>query len=890
MKKNFRERIVLMSTAGLIAFAALGFRFLPVVSSENGPAANNKSAMPVTVVAKGRGFPRISFADGQNVSLGAERDASGPGLVAMATADFDSDGVDDLVAVDKTGAARVFKGNAAVIDPVTEPGSNGDATGEILLDVGRSISLPIVPDFFEAGDFNADGHADILAAARGGTVVYLAAGDGAGGFTELSDFGVGGSITALRTGEIGRADQQADLAVAVHDGDSSFVAVYEHPTGAFARPPERVKLSAPATDIALGFLESDSFADIAVAAGNNLTVIRGRGQVDPWDMIDGSGVTRPAPIVETRLLPFQIAGLEIGYFTERRGQSLVMVSAAGDVFTLDMKGIAPAPLPARGTLTRIDTPKPPTEALRDGRKFSSFLEYREPMRRLNDDSELMFHLELIPGDVTDIDAYRVGLAEKRAAALAEMSPEARAARTEVERKDAERSKLLAITGFLDAVSPGPAAALARWELKKIGGAPQLGVISATGFSRKLTKLRVSDSGRDELAVIDPATNRVHLLIRENLRRTADPAATEIVSLDCPSAPLAVMPMRLNIDGVSDLVILQEGAAVPSVVLSVPAATFTVTTLADEDDGSCDASCSLREAIDAANNSAGTDTIEFAVTGPIQPSASLPEIEFPVTINGTNAPVPLVEINGSFAPLGSAGILINAANVVVRRLSVTGFRQDQPDPEGPSIGGQGITIYNFEGSTLAAFNRIEGCYLGTDFGTADRGNESSGLQIFDSDNNVIGGNTAAARNVISGNGRGEIRGSTIDAPGIQIIDGRFTTVRGNYIGTNSSGTAPLPNSIGMFAVGSNNEYGGDPAGSMNVISGNRHLTAFIENVEDPNPCFGVGIYEVSALNETTGEWITHDNQIKGNRVGTNANGNAAVGNCRTGITPVRAIRR
>src|SRR5215204_3892358 len=42
-----------------------------------------------------------------------------------------------------------------------------------------------------------------------------------------------------------------------------------------------------------------------------------------------------------------------------------------------------------------------------------------------------------------------------------------------------------------------------------------------------------------------------------------------------------------------------------------AATFTVTKTADTSDGACDADCSLREAIGAANNASTDDVIEFA---------------------------------------------------------------------------------------------------------------------------------------------------------------------------------------------------------------------------------------------------------------------------------------
>ncbi len=45
--------------------------------------------------------------------------------------------------------------------------------------------------------------------------------------------------------------------------------------------------------------------------------------------------------------------------------------------------------------------------------------------------------------------------------------------------------------------------------------------------------------------------------------------------------------------------------------TIAAATFTVTKIADTSDGACDADCSLREAIAAANASADSDTIEFS---------------------------------------------------------------------------------------------------------------------------------------------------------------------------------------------------------------------------------------------------------------------------------------
>jgi CSLREA domain-containing protein len=63
--------------------------------------------------------------------------------------------------------------------------------------------------------------------------------------------------------------------------------------------------------------------------------------------------------------------------------------------------------------------------------------------------------------------------------------------------------------------------------------------------------------------------------------------------------------------------LAAGAAVLAAPAAAEAATFTVFSLTDGPPGACDASCTLREAIDAANTNAGVaDTIVFdsTVTG------------------------------------------------------------------------------------------------------------------------------------------------------------------------------------------------------------------------------------------------------------------------------------
>ena len=189
-------------------------------------------------------------------------------------------------------------------------------------------------------------------------------------------------------------------------------------------------------------------------------------------------------------------------------------------------------------------------------------------------------------------------------------------------------------------------------------------------------------------------------------------------------------------------------------------TFTVNFANDANDGMCDAThCSLREAIDAANANAGGDTIQFNIlgTGPhtIQPTSALPTITDPVIIDGytqpgaspnTNGPglglntVLKIELDGTNAGSGADGLTITTGNNTVRGLVINRF-----GGAGTQFGSAGIQIGGSGG------NIVEGNFIGVDVtGTSALGNSGSGVRIT-SPNNTVGGTTAAAGNVISGNG-------------------------------------------------------------------------------------------------------------------------------------------
>ena len=252
--------------------------------------------------------------------------------------------------------------------------------------------------------------------------------------------------------------------------------------------------------------------------------------------------------------------------------------------------------------------------------------------------------------------------------------------------------------------------------------------------------------------------------------------------------------------------------------------------------------SLYQAIVDANDPGPRDTITFNIPGPgphtIAPTGDLPDITQPVVIDGTTQPgyagTPLIEINGQNA--GTAfGLVVNGSNSIVRGLAINRFHH------------VGIVLSGAGG------HRLEANFIGTNTsGTAALGNLEQGVFI-SSPNNVIGGATAAERNVISGN----------TAQGVIILGAAATgnVVSGNFIGSNVSGTARIPNGFAGVAVtngASNNTIGGTTAGAGNLISGNT----------------GPGVSINTA--GTTG------NTVAGNFIGTNAAGSAALFNGNSGI--------
>jgi len=833
MRPRGREMFLMLALSlCTLRQAATAQRGAAASQQQQAPCASASLAGPVMVRAAHRGAPYINLCDGHALRARQAAQVEGQPLV-LASADFDEEGVPDLVsgyAAGPGGMVTVHRGNVNALWPYGA--AVRDGAPEAFLPDARTFDLPERPDFLGVGDFNADGHWDIVAASRGGSALYFLLGDGHGGFSAPQTLGLPGVVTAMTTGEINRADGLTDIVVGISSGRGSQVLVFEAPNGAMRAEPEVINLPSSVTALALGRLDGGAMFDLAVAAGHQLFLVHGRDRMLSLGKMALNNV--PPAKIGQQTLSFSVRALAAGSFS-----GLANLAALGD----------------------------------DGAVH------------LLENAHAVAHLAKLAGNPAVLRLAGKGKAAVVSATGGRQTRQQALIQLAALRKAALQSSLAAGPGAewteRDAVAL-PQSAIAT--------SPQ------SGFAQ-LVAARISSSPSDDLLVVDGNASQIHLLANTVARdaaahdaisaeSVAQESMTHLTSFDVSGSPAAVLPMRLNQHPLQSLVLLASGQATPIVAQSTPAITQVVTNTSDSGTGS------LRDALTYINSVGEPAAISFNIplTDPnCDPNThvctlyvlssgpgncndwALPAVSAPVTIDGYTQPganpntlssgdnaIVLIRIDGSQTTIpGGEGFSIG--NATIRGLNVAGW--NNPDTtcklimKGSAIGALGIDM---EGTGGFA----EGNFVGTKADASGSGSYYTGNGLASDANdvgvfvgngpelgwtvgagNVVGGTTPQARNVISGNGVGVEVYAEVD----------LTQIQGNFVGTDRTGTEGVGNQVGVFA----SEFttiGGTLPGAGNVIS-NSTLAA---NVSMNSSAYG------------------SNNLIQGNFIGTDVTGTKALG--------------
>ncbi len=798
-----------MKKQGLLLFLllCLGFSLIQSIRSIHTKASTGESASShqtdlsaaVTVKAGGRGGPWINLSDGRDIPISYEEAAGieprieqGRAIpLAISSGDFDQDGTPDLLCGYKSatgGLLVIHRGNA---DSIKSTSINLAP----FLSPARVFEMAEAPDLLGTGDFDADGHIDVVATAVESNALYLLAGDGRGALGQATPIEMTGRVTALATGEINRADGLTDLAVGILGSRGPEAIVFEGPEGALRSSPETFGLPARATAFAIGQFD-EGYSDLAIAAGHDLLIVHGRDRRLSLGEAAQREVAQAA--ISQQSFPFALASIVAGDFDADASSDLAMLSDGG---TINLLETVSGDLQIRKTLrlNQAHLNQEPGREITLARARVSTLQQDDLL--ILDRANRQLHIfNQPPSEIPD------------GASLASLDLEGEAVATLAMRLNADAFSDLVI--FKSGPSPLAvvlSASAATFTVTNTGD-------SGAGSLRQAILNANAGAGPDQIVFNIPGTGPHTISPASALPTITDPvtisgstqpgfSGSPIIELNGANAGSGVDGLRITAGSsvVSGLVINRfsgDGIEVSSNGGNRIEGNFIGTNAA----GTSDLGNAFQGVlIQTSNNTIGgtTQSARNVVSGNDNIGISI--------IAGTSGN----SVQGNFVGTNAAGTsaIGNLSGVSLGGQSGTASNNTVG---GTAAGARNIISGNngnglIVGGTIVG-NLVQGNFIGTTVtGSNALSNLTNGVIInFGSLNNTIGGTTPAARNIISGNGANGIR-----------CDYHPNQFQGNFIGTQSDGVGALGNgSNGVFLnVAGGNSVGGPAGGAGNIIAFN-----------------------------------------------------------------------
>jgi subtilisin-like proprotein convertase family protein len=828
----------------------------------------------VSVRAVARGNPSIHLSDGHDLTTAyAGRDDLRAALeqnqaepLSLSSADFDEDGVPDLVSgysYNEQGIVTLLRGNVDSIYPNSSEArqrrADGTFTNAPFLSPANVFSAPASPDFIGTGDFDGDSHWDVVVASRRRDSLFLLSGDGRGNLTFTSEVHLPGAVTAMTTGEINRRDGLNDVVVGVERPEGAAVMVFEGPRGALRSNGELFPTKSTVRALALGFLDQDSFPDLAVGAGPELLILHSR---DRKLSLDSDIQTHVAPpIIDRGLASADVLALAIRE-TFQHHRELVALSADGQL-----------------TSWSSTTDKAPEISNQSSGKPIGYWPGATQLLNVHVSTNSADDLLVVEPLKHQIEII-----------------------TETVRPESPVESLVALTFATEAVAVQPMRLNSDGfsDLVTLSRDRSAVSLSVTTPASVFVVTNTNNSGAGSLrqAITDANTNpgpdtitfSIGAGVQTITSTTALPEIFDSVTIDGTTQPGFSGKPLIVLDGVN------AGASVAG--LNITAGSSTVRGLVIQRFGGKQSVFNPNFAYGILLELKGNNIIEGNFIGTDQTGLvrkgnqtgiAIDEDSSGNTVGGT-VPAARNVISGAYSASGV--ILISDQNVVQGNflgLDVGGANAIENDGNGIFVKGSNNTVGGTaagarnviagnvipdlaiaRSGTASKGNLVQGNFIGTDVTglRAIRNNttevfQRTGLILGGADqalaaDNLIGGTTDAARNIISGHLNG----------GIGVFNNGTTNnlVQGNFIGLDSTGNSPLGNSVGVLATDApGNTIGGAVVEARNIVAGNT-----IDGIE-----LGPFNFVTKSIG---GSGVT----LQGNYIGTNAMGSVCIGNGRDGV--------
>jgi CSLREA domain-containing protein len=200
-------------------------------------------------------------------------------VLALASDDFDGDGIADLAAgygVNAGGGRVVFyRGSLDAFAPQSQQTAAAFARGDFVppyQDGAQVVDIPVAPDFLAAGRFfGADGPS-LLAAARGGTQIHVLA-PGASGFEVKQSVDLQAPISALAAYDLHTGGFH-EVLVGIRTAAGPQLAIYTGSAEGLALV-AALPLTHDASSFTFGNLDGDTVNDALIVAGGEAWMLHG---------------------------------------------------------------------------------------------------------------------------------------------------------------------------------------------------------------------------------------------------------------------------------------------------------------------------------------------------------------------------------------------------------------------------------------------------------------------------------------------------------------------------------------------------------------------------------------------------------------------------------------